>query len=137
MDFFWLIVVLLLSFIELITVDLVTIWFIASGLVALLLSFFDIAFPIQFGTFVILGLVLLVTTRKYLQKMLKKNRYKTNLDRVVDMEGIVTEKITKNNPGEVKVDGKCWTAIANKTIDKGKTVKIIKIEGVKLIVEEV
>ena len=69
--------------------------------------------------------------------MLDKNKQKTNLDRVVDMEGIVTEKISKNNPGEVKVDGKRWTAISDKTIEEGKTVKILKIEGVKLIVEEV
>ena len=69
--------------------------------------------------------------------MLDKNKQKTNLDRVVGMEGIVTEKISKNNPGEVKVDGKRWTAISDKTIEEGKTVKILKIEGVKLIVEEV
>lgn len=137
MEFFWLTVVLLLSFIEVITVNLVTIWFVASALVSLVLSFFDISFYVQFGVFVILGVILLITTRKKLEHMLDKNKQKTNLDRVVDMEGIVTEKISKNNPGEVKVDGKRWTAISDKTIEEGKTVKILKIEGVKLIVEEV
>ncbi len=137
MEFFWLTVVLLLSFIEVITVNLVTIWFVASALVSLVLSFFDISFYVQFGVFVILGVILLITTRKKLEHMLDKNKQKTNLDRVVGMEGIVTEKISKNNPGEVKVDGKRWTAISDKTIEEGKTVKILKIEGVKLIVEEV
>ena len=137
MEFFWLTVVLLLSFIEVITVNLVTIWFVASALVSLVLSFFDISFYVQFGVFVILGVILLITTRKKLEHMLDKNKQKTNLDRVVGMEGIVTEKISKNNPGEVKVDGKRWTAISDKTIEEGKTVKILKIEGVKLIVKEV
>ena len=137
MEYLWLAVVLLLCFIEAITVDLVSVWFIASGLVSLLLSFFDIPFYVQFGVFVILGTILLVTTRKPLQKMLSKTKQKTNLDRVVEMEGIVTEKISKNHPGEVKVDGKRWTAISSKTIEEGKTVRIKKIDGVKLIVEEV
>lgn len=138
-EFFWLIIVLVLSFIEVVTVNLVTVWFIASGLVSLILSFFNVPFLVQFGVFVILGFILLVTTRKLLTEKLNLYKQRTNLDRVVDMEGIVTEKITKYNPGEVKVDGKRWTAIEvnGKTIEKGKSVKIIKIEGVKLIVEEV
>ena len=138
MEFFWLGVVLLLSVIEMATADLITIWFIASGIVTLIISFFDIPFVAQVGIFVILGTVLLITTRKMLVEKLNQNKQKTNLDRVVGMEGIVTEKISKHNPGEVKVDGKKWTAISNdgKIIGEGKTVKIIKIEGVKLVVEE-
>ena len=135
-EFFWLAIVLLLSFVEVATVNLVTIWFIVSALVALLLAFFNVDFIVQFAVFVILGVVLLVTTRSYLEKLLNKNKQKTNLDRVVGMEGVVTEKITKHNPGEVKVDGKKWTAISSKTITEGKNVKIVKIEGVKLVVEE-
>lgn len=138
MEFFWLGVVLLLSVIEMATADLITIWFIASGIVTLIVSFFDIPFVAQVGIFVVLGTVLLITTRKTLVEKMNKNKQKTNLDRVVGMEGVVTEKITKHNPGEVKVDGKKWTAISNdgKNISEGKNVKIIKIEGVKLIVEE-
>lgn len=136
MEFFWLAIIILLSFVEIVTINLVTVWFIASGLVALGLSFFDVPFVVQFGVFVVLGVILLITTRKTLTEKLNKNKQKTNLDRVIGMEGIVTEKITKYNPGEVKVDGKKWTAVADATIDKGKIVKIIKIEGVKLIVEE-
>lgn len=135
-EFFWLAIVLLLSFVEVATVNLVVIWFIASALVSLLLAFLNVDFIIQFAVFVVLGIILLLTTRKFLVKLLGKNREKTNLDRVVGMEAIVTEKITKHNPGEVKVDGKRWTAVADKTIQEGKTVKITKIEGVKLIVEE-
>lgn len=137
MYLFWLAVILILSFIEIGTINLVSIWFVASALVSLLLSFFPIPFYIQFIVFVVLGIVLLITTRKSLEKFLSKTKQKTNLDRVVGMQGIVTEKISKNNPGEVKVDGKRWTAVSDKTIDEGKTVEIMKIEGVKLIVKEV
>jgi len=137
MEFFWLAIVILLSVIELATVNLITIWFIASALVTLILSFFNVPFIVQFAVFVILGTILLLTTRKMLQKKIDSFKEKTNLDRVIGTEGVVTEKITKHNPGEVKVDGKRWTAVADKTIQEGKIVQIIKIEGVKLIVEEV
>lgn len=137
MEFFWLAIVILLGVIELATVNLVTIWFIASAIVAMVLSFFPVPFIAQFAVFVVLGIVLLLTTRKTLQKKVDSFKTKTNLDRVVGEEGVVTEKITKHNSGEVKVDGKRWTAVADKTIQEGKIVKIIKIEGVKLIVEEV
>lgn len=137
MSIVWLIIIIILAIIEIATINLVTIWFVASGLVSLILSYFNTTFLTQFAVFVILGTLLLILTRKSLVKMLNKNKQKTNLDLIIDSEGIVTENITKSHPGEVKVEGKKWTAIADKNIAKGQTVKIKKIEGVKLIVEEV
>lgn len=137
MTIIWLAIVIVLAIIEALTVNLVTIWFVASGLVALVLSYTKVSAFIQFLVFVILGVILVIFTKKPLEKFVNKNRQATNLDRVLNMEGIVTEEITKNSSGEVKVDGKRWTAIADKTIKKDSTVKILKIEGVKLIVEEV
>lgn len=134
--FMWLIIILFLGFIEAITVNLVTIWFVISGIASLILSFFIDDFIIQFSVFVILGILLLITTRSWLNKVFKINKYKTNLDRVIGMRGIVTEKITKNSPGEVKVDGKRWMAISDKTINVDNDVKILEIDGVKLKVEK-
>ena len=134
--FMWLIIILFLGFIEAITVNLVTIWFVISGIVSLILSFFINDFIIQFSVFVILGILLLITTRSWLYKVFKINKYKTNLDRVIGMRGIVTEKITKNSPGEVKVDGKRWMAVSDKTINVDNDVKILEIDGVKLKVEK-
>lgn len=136
MEIVWLLIVIGLAIIELFTVNLVTIWFVASGIIALILAILNFSFYIQFAVFVILGIVLLLTTRKSLEKMLNKTKQKTNLDRVVDMIGIVTEDITPNKSGEVKVDGKRWTAISDKEIVKGCNVRILKIDGVKLVVEE-
>lgn len=134
--FMWLFIILMLGFIEIITVNLVTIWFVISGIVSLILSFFIDNFIIQFSVFVILGILLLITTRTWINKILKINKQKTNLDRVIGMQGIVTEKITKNSPGEVKVDGKKWTAISDKNISVNSNVKILGIDGVKLKVEK-
>ena len=127
--------VIFLGMIELITVGLVSIWFVISGIVAMILSFFIDNFVIQFGVFVILGVVLMLFTRKTLEKYFPKP-IKTNLDRVVGLEGIVTEEIRKDSVGEVKVDGKRWSAIADDEIKVGSIVKILHIDGVKLKVEK-
>jgi len=137
MWYIWLGIIILLALIEVMTINLTTVWFVISGLVALLISFVIDNFFIQFGVFVVLGVALLVKTRSVMEKWLKQNRSKTNLDRIVGMEGIVTEEITKHQIGEVKVDGKKWSAKADKKIKEGSTVNILKIEGVKVIVEEV
>ena len=133
----WLVVVVLLAIIEASTVNLVSIWFVISGLVALIVSLFTEAFYIQFGVFVLLGIILLVITKPAMNKMLKEKETKLNLERIIGMEGIVTEKIEKNKIGEVKVDGKLWSAISNTKIPVNAIIKAKEIDGVKLVVEKV
>ena len=137
MAWIWLGIIIVLAFLEISTVNLVTIWFIASAIVSLVLSLFIDSFFIQFLVFVILGLIFLVTTREHLIKLIGDKKQKTNLDRVIGMEAVVTEEIRKNKVGEVKVDGKRWTAIANKKIKVDSIVKVLEIDGVRLKVEEV
>ena len=133
----WLIIVVLLALIEIITVNLTTIWFVVSGLIALVVSLFVDNYIIQFGVFVILGVILLITTKPFLTKFLKQHKTHTNIDRIIGMTGVVTEKINKNEDGAVKVDGKEWTAYADNTIKKDDLVKVLEIKGVKIKVEKV
>ncbi|MBR2833826.1 MAG: NfeD family protein [Bacilli bacterium] len=132
----WLAIIIILAVLEAMTVNLTTIWFVASGLVALVISFFTDSYLIEFGAFVLIGVILLVTTKPVLNKTLKPKKSATNAERVLEMQGLVTEKISKNHNGEVKVDGKKWTAYADETIEVGSTVNILKISGVKLKVKE-
>lgn len=132
--YLWLLVIIVLSIIEANTANLVCIWYIISAIITLIVSLFIDEFLIQFGIFVLLGTILLLSTRKFLHnKMVLKE--KTNLDRIIGMRGVVTEDIDDLVIGEVLVDGKKWSAISNTPIKKGEKVKIIKIEGVKLVVE--
>ena len=119
---FWLILVIVLTIIEVATVNLLTIWFVISGIVALILSFFIEDVAIVSTIFAVLGIILLITTRPILKKYLPTQRERTNIDRVIGMKGIVTEEIKKNVIGEVKVDGKKWSAISNKKIEVGEEV---------------
>ena len=136
MLYFWLVMVIALTIIEAATVNLVTIWFIASALVALVISIFVDNIFIQFLVFVVLGVILLFLTRKTLLKLLKVNDEKTNADMVIGKEAVVTESISKNKPGEVSVLGKRWTATSDIPIQKDELVEVLEIEGVKLKVRK-
>ena len=134
MFYAWLAIVICLAIVEMATVSLVSIWFVLSALLAMITSLFIKSIFIQITIFVIFGILFMLLTKKIVKKLLPE-KVKTNLDRIIGMEGITTEKITKNHPGEVKVDGKLWTAVAKETIDIGDTVKILEINSTKLTVE--
>ena len=132
----WLIVIIICCFLEAITVNLVSVWFIASGIVALIASLFTDSFEI--AVLSCLGsIILLITTRKPLQKLVNQKKERTNIDRIFDMTGVVTEEISKNKSGVVKIDGKYWTAISDETIQKDSIVKVLQINSTKLKVKKV
>ena len=92
MFWIWIGIVISLALIEILTINLTTIWFVASGLLSLILSIFIDNYLIQFGVFVIGGFLLLIFTRSYLLNKINIGVIKTNLDRVIDSVGIVTEE---------------------------------------------
>ena len=61
MEYVWLSIVLLLSIIEVITVGLTTVWFIISGLIALILSILFDNILLEMAVFVLGGTILLFT----------------------------------------------------------------------------
>ena len=135
MFYVWLAIAIILAILEMSTVNLVSIWYIISSIIAMIVSLFTDSVVIQAATFVLGGTLLLIFTKDAIKKILPE-KIKTNIDRIIGMEGIVTEKITKKTPGEVKVDGKCWTAISDETIPADSTVKILEINSTKLKVRK-
>lgn len=134
MFYIWLAIAVTLAIIEMSTVNLVSIWYIMSSLVAMIISLFTDNLVIQLAVFVLGGTLLLILTKDAIKKILPE-KTRTNIDRIIGMEGIVTEKITKKTPGEVKVDGKRWTAISDETIPVDSSVQILEINSTKLKVK--
>lgn len=138
MEYWWLIIVIFLIFVEVETVNLTTIWFVVSGIASLLLSIFMDNLFLETIVFVIGGIVLMLTTKPLLQKYLKPKCVKTNIDRIIGMTGIALEDIT-DMTGEVKVDGKVWGAYtdAKEAIHKNDKVEILEIKSTRLKVKKV
>ena len=137
MSIIWIIIFIILTFIELTTINLVSIWFIIGSVASFITSLFTDNITIQLAVFIIVSFISLICTRKIVKKIKTKKITPTNLDRVIGLTGIVTEVINNDYPGEVKVDGKHWTATANELITKDSKVEILSIEGVKLSVKKI
>ena len=132
---FWLIVTIILTILEVTTVNLVSVWFIISGIVSLIASFIYDSFILEFTIFVIGGIILMLITKPLLDKKLKRTSL-DYLDLLVGKIGKVTEPITPDSIGEVYVDGKRWSAIADEEIKKDESVVVLSLEGVKLRVRK-
>lgn len=133
MFYVWLGIIILLAIVELLTVELTTIWFVISGVVALLLTFVTDNFLFQFVVFVVLGVILLVSLKSYLQIFLEER----SKNKLLNMDGKVIEDISKKKAGVVLVGRKKYIAYtSNKKIKKGSTVEILKIDGTSLRVAE-
>ena len=132
MTFTWLVLFIVLVFIELVTVNLVTIWFAIGALASFLISLFSDNTSWQIGVFVVVSFITLLLTKSIVNKIKNKQIIPTNLDRVIGEVGIVTECISPLKIGEVKVDGKRWSAVSDTEIKINEKVKILAIDGVKL-----
>ena len=81
----------------------------------------------------------IVISTKYFVDKDKDFKYDTNLQGIVQKKGIVKKEINPYDLGIVTLGGEDWTAISaeNIKIEEGTVVKVIKIEGVKLVVSPV
>ena len=139
MNTLWLIVAVVFGIAELMTTSLTLVWFSIGALVAMVLSTFIESIVVQISIFAIISITLLVVSTKYFVDKDKDFKYDTNLQGIVQKKGIVKKEINPYDLGIVTLGGEDWTAISaeNIRIEKGTVVKVIKIEGVKLVVSPV
>lgn len=139
MTYLWILVIIVSLVVEAGTYALIAIWFVPSAAICIVLSMFDMNISAQVIVFFLLSLISIIIFRKYFQNIIKSKAVFTNADAVIGKTGIVTEDIDNINfKGQVKVGYQIWTAIASDStrLKKGDTVKVLSIEGVKLIVEK-
>ena len=134
----WLAITIIASIVEIITADLVSVWFAAGGIVALIACLLSASQTIQIVLFVLVTLVTIIVVRPTAKKYLRTNIEKTNVDRVIGKHGLVTKTITADNKGEVQVMSTSWaaTSLDNTVINKGEYCEMMAIEGAHLVVRK-
>ncbi len=141
MAFIWLAVFVVMVVIEIATLGLTTIWFAGGALVALIISLFNPPVAVQIAVFIVVSVVLLIFTRPIAAKHFNKKMVATNVDSVPGEIGIVSVNIDNiAATGTVMIKGMEWTARTESDdvkIEKGAKVKVLRVEGVKVIVEPV
>ncbi|MBR0161497.1 MAG: NfeD family protein [Oscillospiraceae bacterium] len=136
----WLAATVVLLVIEALVPGLVSIWFAIGALAALISALFHAPFWLQLVWFLLVSVLSLALTRPLVKKYVNSRTTPTNADRNIGKDAIVTEQIDNlRAKGAVLLDGKTWSArMADETAtaEVGDTVHVLRIEGVKLVVEQ-
>ena len=137
----WLILTIAFVILEISTVILTSIWFAAGAFVAMIVALLDGSYIWQIVAFVVVTVGMLVAIRPWARKHLNSKTESTNADRAVGQVVRVTERINNlDQTGIAVVGGQEWTARTESDdtiIEAGELVQVIRITGVKLIVERV
>ena len=133
----WLVLMLVLAFLEAATTQLVTIWFALGALAAMLASIFHAPLWLQVVLFAVVSAAALILTRPLAKKLMKTDKVATNADRVLQRIGVVQDAVDNTAAtGTILVDGAVWSARSadGSPIPPGTHVTVERIEGVKCIV---
>ena len=118
-------------------IHLVSIWFAAGALVAMIASYFGAAVWLQVLLFLLVSCALVAMLWPFIKKFLNPKLAKTNVDAIIGSEGYVTAEIDNvAATGQVKLGAMEWSArsTSGKVIPKGSLVRVDRIEGVKAFV---
>ena len=138
MVYIWLGILVLMVIVELLTTQLVTIWFAVGALVSFFLALLGVEqIWIQILAFLLVSAAALAVTRPLVKRTLRRTTVPTNADMVIGKTAVVTERIDNiAGTGLVKVGGSVWSARTadQSVIEEAQEVEVQEIQGVKLLV---
>ncbi|MDD6466726.1 MAG: NfeD family protein [Erysipelotrichaceae bacterium] len=120
------------------TASMTSIWFTAGAIVALVLAALNVSIVIQIIVFLVVSIATLVVLRPMAESYLRGNIIATNSDRVIGTTAKVIKDITADHWGEVIAASMHWSAVEvdGLEVEAGSSVKVLAIEGAKLIVKK-
>ncbi|MBQ8622289.1 MAG: NfeD family protein [Oscillospiraceae bacterium] len=133
----WLVLMVVFLVTEAATVTMVSLWFAAGALGAMIVSLLGGAVWLQTAAFLAVSVVLLLALRPLVRKYVTPSLTATNIDSVIGSTGLVTVAIDNvTAAGQVKLGAMVWTARSSSgaPIPEGTQVRVDKIEGVKVFV---
>lgn len=134
---FWLIAMVVFILAEAATVTLVSIWFAAGALVAVVVALLGGGVSLQVTLFLAVSIALLACMRNLVRRHFTPHLVRTNVDSVVGSMGVVTTPVNNIAAlGKVEINGMEWSArsTTGSPLMEGAQVKVDKVEGVKVYV---
>ncbi|WP_308149624.1 NfeD family protein [Spiroplasma sp. AdecLV25b] len=128
--------------IELLTTNLITIWFALGSIVSLIAGAFGVIWYWQIISFLTTTIITLAIGYPLLKRYIhNKPTLKTNLDGLINQQAEMMNDYPNHHkaPGIAKLDGKTWTVISttNDNFKKGEIVLVTSIIGVKLVIKKI
>ena len=131
---FWITLIILGIIVELISVDLIAIFFSIGAIIVLVMNNYNLPFYMQCIVLTIVVVIGVTLTRPVARKLQGKKIDRTNSDRIIGQQGIVIKEINGIDFSQVKVNQEIWSAISvnNTPIKEGSNVEVVDITGVKV-----
>lgn len=137
MALIWLVILVVLLIIEVLTLNLTTIWFAGGAVVALVATYFKVDFSVQVVLFLAVSLLVLFLLRPSVVKKYNSKLVQTNARALIGQKASVIETINNDEAtGVAVINGQEWSARAKEDdmiIEAGNKATVIDIQGVKLI----
>lgn len=131
---FWLLMVAVFVVLELATTALVSIWFVAGAVAALLLSLISPLWWPQWLAFALVSLIAQQLARPLVARMRAKRAPAMNVDRNVGRVATVLTPIGPGVQGRARLDGVDWNALCAAPLEPGDRCLVLQIEGTALVV---
>ena len=136
----WLVAFVVFLAVEASTITLVSIWFAAGALAALIVSWIGGGIWTQVLVFLTVSCVALACLRPLIRKFISPKIVPTNVDSLIGTVAILSASVDNlRGEGTVVLNGVEWSARSTdgEPIEAGSTVRVDKIEGVRVYVTPV
>lgn len=140
MLYIWIGFFILSVIVEANTMNLIAVWFMPGTLAAAILALLSVPVWIQVLVWLVITVAVFASTWRLSARLRRPRVHPTNADRVIGQSAVVTENISdRTQTGQVRVMGQIWSARTDDTADEiptGTEVRVLRIEGVKLVVSQ-
>ena len=132
----WIFVAIVFIILELITTAFFLVWFGIGAIVAAILNYLGFDIYVQFIAFAVVSLILILSTRRFADRITPESNRKTTAERLIGKKAKVLRQIDEST-FVVDAAGEEWSAHTNDPISVGDAVKVVGINSIILIVEKI
>ena len=140
MVWIWLAVTVIAIVVEIITPELVSLWFAIGGIVGIAFSFIPgLPWWGEIILFAVLSMILLLSLRPVLSKYLKRKSLATNVDRLIGQDIRMITQADFDNLGTAKIGDVVWSVKSENqsSLLADEIVRIVAVDGNKLIARHI
>jgi membrane protein implicated in regulation of membrane protease activity len=135
----WVIVIAIALIVEMTAPAFFSLWFGVGGIVALVSVFLGASIPVQWVIFLVVSTTGVLLSRKFYKVVHKPSGEKFSIDGWIGKKAVVSRKVDSiQGNGLVMFNGRLFRAIPiddNHTFEENTNVKVVRIEGVSLVVD--
>lgn len=136
MVWIWLAVTIIAIVVEIITPEMVSLWFAIGGIVSIAFSFIPgLPWWGEIIIFAVISMVLLLALRPIVTKYFKRKNVATNADRIIGQEIRMITQADFDTLGSAKIGDVVWSVKSadGSVLTADEVVKVVELDGNKLI----